>query len=134
VNARSLLPALTALIAACEHPVPYDIASVEPNPPLTGTLRQVTFNAEAEWSPAWLPDGSGVGFSWMDPVREDRDRCIAFMPPEGGRIFEQLCPRAGFEWESLNVASTHGVSPGGRIAVVGESSRPRVLAPANRYL
>lgn len=129
-----LAVALLGLCLACEHTVPYGINAVPANPPLTGSPRQVTFNVEGDWYPAWLPDGSGLGFSYQIPERSDRDRCIAFFPAEGGRIFREVCQRGAREGDSINVVSTHAVSPGGRIALVAESSGPRRLAPARKGL
>lgn len=121
-------------VAACEHPGPYAVEAVPPNPLTTGSIRQLTFNPEGEWAPAWTPDGSAIGFSWQPPERSDRDRCLAFIPAEGGRIVRQICVRAGHETDSVNVVSTHGVSLGGRLALVAESGNPRNIIPDRRGL
>jgi hypothetical protein len=95
---------------------------------------QITFAPEGEWYPAFTPDGTLIGFSHQSPERSDRDRCLAFVPSGGGRINRQVCVRGAREQDSTNTVAAHAVSPGGRIALVTESSGPQQFAPSTRSL
>lgn len=123
-----------ALVAACEHAAPFAVREPEPNPANAQTPRQLTFNPEGDWFPAWLPDGSAIGYSYHPPENGEKDRCLAFLPADGGRIFRQLCQKGLAEADSSNAVSTHGVSPGGRVALVSESGDPRHNFPDFRSL
>jgi hypothetical protein len=122
------------LLGACEHPDPYAVRTPDPNPVRGMPPRQLTFSPEGDWFPSWLPDGSGIGYSYHPLENAEKDRCLAFIPPDGGRIFRQLCQKGLAEAESSNAVSTHGVSRGGRVALVSESGNPRHPFPDFRSL
>jgi len=122
------------LLGACEHPAPFAVREPEPNPVSAALPRRLTWNPEGDWFPRWLPDGSAIGYSYHPGENAEKDRCLAFIPPEGGRIFRQLCQKGTAEWDSSNAVSTHGVSPGGRVALVSESGNPRLAFPDFRNL
>ena len=132
-----LLAALLALVpvlGACEHPDPYRPLTVPDNPPLGAPPVRLTFNPEGDHWPAWLPDGSAIGYSYHPLERRDRDRCIAFIHPDGGRIFRQVCQHGDADKDSTNAVLDFGASPGGRIAVVAEAGDPLHTVPDWRYL
>jgi len=126
--------AFAPLLGACEHPEPFAVREPAANPVSPSLPRQLTFNPEGDWFPRWLPDGSAIGYSYHPGENGEKDRCLAFIPPEGGRIVRQLCQKGAAEWDSSNAVSTHGVSPGGRVALVSESGNPRLPFPDFRNL
>ncbi len=131
---RVLAGALVAA-AACRHEEPYTPAELAPTPVWSGEPRRITFNPEGDHWPAFLRDGSAIGYSYHPLERKDHDRCLAFIPPGGGRIMREICRRSlAREADSTNAVTTHGVSAGGRVALVAESGNPRILFPDFRAL
>ncbi len=132
---RRQLAAMALAVVACSHGDEFAAVPVEPSPVRTpAPPRQITFSREGDWAPVWLPDGSAIGYSYHVLERTDRDRCLGFLPPDGGRRVRSICVRGEREYDSLNVVSFHGVSPGGRLAVVVETGDPTLYAPAYRWL
>jgi len=129
VIASCLLP------AACGHGEAFTRTEIPPNPVLDPLPpRRLTFSSEGDWSPAWLPDGSAIGYSYFVWGRTDRDRCLGFLPPEGGRISRSICVRADNDLDTANAVSFHAVSPGGRLALVADAGLSRLFAPNARSL
>jgi hypothetical protein len=127
--------ALAVLLAACAHGDAFTPEVIPPNPITTATPpRRLTFSPEGDWSPTWLPDGSAIGYSYHVLGRRDRDRCLGFLPPEGGRITRSICVRSSTDLDTANVASFHAVSPGGRLAIVADAGLTRLYAPVSRFL
>jgi hypothetical protein len=124
---------LAVCLAACSHGEAYGPPDLPVN--ATGPApRRLTFNAQSDDYPAWLPDGSAVGYSWQDPSKLDGDRCLALLAPEEGRIAREICVRGSDEGDTIGAVWAHGVSAGGRLAFIGERSRRGALAPAFRDL
>jgi hypothetical protein len=120
---------------ACGHEAPFGAPVIDANPGADlPPPRRLTWNAESEWFPAWLPDGSAIGYSYFVPERDDRDRCLGLLRPEIGRLSRLICVRTGTEGDSVNTVLAHAVSAGGRLAIMGESGNPRHLAPAWRWV
>src|SRR5258705_318827 len=64
--ARVAVPLLLAAFA-CDHPTPPEPGDYTPGGPFnTDSPRQLTFSPGPDLPPAWLPDGSGIGY---DTVR-----------------------------------------------------------------
>src|SRR5256885_1208261 len=84
---------LAMLLGACTHGEPWRVEQTTLSPPVAvGVAQRLTFNAEGDWAPAWLPQGNGIGFSWRVPGRADHDRCLAILPLSGRRIDRLPCP------------------------------------------
>lgn len=132
-RARAGVAAAAAALLACSHGEPWGPPDLAANPFGSPPVR-LTYNLPSEEAPAWLPDGSAVGFSWQDPARADHDRCLAFLPPGLGRIERQVCVRGIAEQDSTSAVWAHGASAGGRLAFVAERSRTGSLVPAFRDL
>jgi hypothetical protein len=128
---EALLLAGTVVLApaACDHGEAWSPSEVAPTPERAGMPRRLTFNPEGDHWPVFLRDGSAIGYSYHPLDRTDRDRCLAFIPPGGGRIIRQVCQKDLHETDSVNVVSTHGVSPGGRLAMMVESGNPGIAFP-----
>jgi hypothetical protein len=116
---RSLL--LTVLLAACEHSTPFRPGSYGPEGPLAvGPPTRLTYNPGQDLLPAWLHDG-GIVYTAERTERVDHDRCLAFLPPEGGAIRQYICKSTTSD-DSLNVFEDAAASRDGRIAYVQVSS------------
>lgn len=122
------------LLAGCSHGEAFTAGEIPPNPVLTMAPRVLTYSGEGDWAPQWRPDGGAIGYSYHVLGRTDRDRCLGFLPAEGGRIMRSICVRAGNDLDSANVVSFHAVSPGGRLALVADAGLSRLFAPNTRYL
>jgi hypothetical protein len=97
-------------------------------------MQRLTFSTEGDWSPAWLSDGSGIGYSAHRHDRTDRDRCLAWLPASGGRAFRTACLGRREMSDTADVLWTHAVGPAGRIAFVYQASSPTRFVPSRRGL
>lgn len=88
-----LLPVLLLVAAlACGHEDPFEHGDYTTEEPHDGAFpRRLTFGSTSDPAPAWLPDGSGLVYSSIRFDQEDGDRCLAFLPAEGGQIRHMLC-------------------------------------------
>ncbi len=120
-----------ALLADCEHAQPFGAADLGPNVPFDSTLpRQLTFGQEGDVGPAWLPDGSGIIYSFLRLDRPDRDRCLGILPADGGRLVRTIChvPVAA-DADSTDALWNPAVGPGGVLAYVRAGSAVGSLVP-----
>lgn len=134
---RRLLPGVAAAVAACGHSDAWTPVAPPPNPPIfVAGAQQLTTQLPGDWAPAWLPDGSGIGYSYERSDRRDRDRCIGWLPAAGGRIGALGCYRVDGDLgdDTANVIAVHAVSPGGRLAFYYQASRGVNFAPAYGHL
>jgi hypothetical protein len=124
-----------AILAACEHAQPFGAPPTEPQAPFTATLpRLLTFNAGADLTPAWLPDGSAFIYTFS-LNRADRDLCLGILPAEGGHQLRVICHTpAALDGDSTNALLEPAVGPGGALAYVRESSLLGAVAPNRREL
>ncbi len=123
------------LVGACRHEPPLLPGAYAPDsPPGVGSLVRLTFNAGADVSPAWLPDGSGFLYTRERMDRFDRDRCLALLPAQGGSIRREICERTPAADDSVNAFSSPALGAGGRLAYVRASAPLDVGRPlAPRY-
>jgi hypothetical protein len=135
VRPRLLLVGALAWCVSCEHAQPFGAADLGPNVPFsTAFPRQLTFSVGGDLAPAWLPDGSGIIYSFQRYDRADRDRCLGILPAEGGQVVQTICHRPTFDLDSTNSLWSPAVGPGGVLAYVRESSVPGGPAPSSREL
>jgi hypothetical protein len=126
--------ALIALVS-CEHARPFGPPDLGPNAPFsTAFPRQLTFDPGGDLAPAWLPDGSGIVYSFQRYDRADRDRCLAVLPAEGGHVIRTICHAGLLDGDSTNSLWSPAVGPGGVLAYVRESSVPGGPGPSSREL
>jgi len=108
--------AVTVVLVACEHAAPFRPGEYGPHGPLVGgNPTRLTYNPGQDLIPAWLPDGSGIVYTAERLDRNDRDRCLAFMPGTGGAISGYACRTTASD-DSLNVFEDAAIS--GRDTVV----------------
>lgn len=121
MRGRYWLIALAAL-AGCDHGALFRPAGYGSDMPFTaGTPTRLTFNPGVDRMPAWLPDESGILYSFERLDRPDRDRCLGLLPATGGSRARELCNRAPAADDSTDVWEWPTVSPGGRLAYVRQS-------------
>ncbi len=130
-----MLAAVCLALPACEHAQPFGGADLGPNGPFSSAFpRQLTFSDGSDLAPAWLPDGSGIIYSFQPSPDSKPDRCLAILPPEGGHQVQVICHASPAATDSVTALWSPAVGPGGALAFVRESSAPFRLAPASREL
>lgn len=99
-----LIVALGAVfVVACEHGEPFRSDEGGPTGPLLpGSPARLTYSPGQDLVPVWLPDGTAFVYSAERRDRADRDRCLAFMPADGGTISQYVC-RTSAPDDSINV-------------------------------
>jgi hypothetical protein len=131
----SALAAALACLAACEHAQPFGPADLGPNLPFSqGFPRQLTFSPLGDLAPAWLPDESGILYSYQRLDRAGHDACLGILPAEGGHLVRSICHGSGLDADSVSALREPAVGPAGLLAYVRESSRPGAPAPRSREL
>jgi hypothetical protein len=127
--------AVAAALGACGHSLPFTTADTGSNQPFGGgSPRRVTYNLGENRAPAWLPDESGFWYSFERTDRPDRDRCLALLPPDGGRIVQTVCDRVPAAADSTDVLSEPGPASDGRLAYLIASSLTTDVAPRSAAL
>src|SRR3989454_6922874 len=125
--------ALTLAFAGCEHTAPFAPADTGSDQPFgAGSPRRVTLNLGDDRAPAWLPDESGFWYSFERADRADHDRCLALLPPDGGRIVRTLCDRIPAADDSTDAWTEPAIDAAGGVAYVASISRIRGGAPRAR--
>lgn len=130
---RTLLVAAAIALCACDHTSPFTVTDPDPLGPAGESLpRRLTFNPGPDEAPAALADA--VVYSTLDPARPDRDRCLGYLPPDGGTRQATRCP-GGESPDGLQDALRYPApSPDGRIALIREQAAVGALAPGTRAL
>src|SRR5256885_8825838 len=89
---RSLPRLALLLFLGCDHGTPFATGTYGSDQPFTaGSPRRLTYNLGQDRAPAWLPDESGIVYSFERTDRPDRDRCLGILPPEGGQRVSTIC-------------------------------------------
>jgi predicted small lipoprotein YifL len=124
-----------AVLAACEHAQPFGAPPAEPNVPYdTAFPRQLTFSPGLNLSPAWLPNDSGIIYSFS-LLRPDNDRCLGILPAEGGHQSRTACHTPiALDADSTNALFEPAAGPGGVLAYIREGSLLGAVAPSRRDL
>lgn len=130
---RTLLVAATIALVACDHTSPFSVTDLEPLGPAGESLpRRLTFNPGPDEAPAGLADA--VVYSTLDPARLDRDRCLGYLPPEGGTLEARRCPGGDLPDGRQDAWRYPAPSPDARLAVILEESAIGAIAPGTRAL
>ncbi len=121
---------LALALAGCGHTAPFppgDYGSDQPFAP--GSPRRITLNLGDDRAPAWLPDESGLLYSFQRLDRPDRDRCLGLLPPDGGRLLRTICDRLPAADDSTDALTEPAADAAGRLAYVVMSSRMDDVQP-----
>ncbi len=126
--------ALLAFLGACNHTEPFQPSPREPLGPYErADVRRLTFNTSEDSDPFVIGD-SVIVFTRIEPNRSDGDRCLAYLPVEGGTLLQTLCPHGMVADTMRDAWLFPAVSPGGRLAYVSQESRITSFAPGVRRL
>jgi hypothetical protein len=89
---RASLTLLVAVLAACDHTTPAGYPGPDPLGPFQASLpRRLTFSQGDDRTPAVI--GGTLVFSRLEAADAGtRERCLAWLPVEGGRIWREACP------------------------------------------
>src|SRR5256885_5612351 len=122
--------ALALAVAGCGHSaLPAAPGSGSSRPFTGGSPRRLTFNLGDDRAPAWLPDGSGLLYSFQRLDRPDHDRCLGVLPPQGGRLEHTLCDANPAADDSTNVLTEPAPTPDGRLAYLLVGSQTIDITP-----
>lgn len=123
---RAVLTALGLALAllSCEHAQPFDTRYTEPDVPYDPAFpRRLTFNGAEDVAPAWLPDGSGIMYSYQVP-QPDSEQCLGILPAEGGHLTWSACPaQAPLAADSTRVLTQPAVGPAGVLVYLRENKQ-----------
>jgi hypothetical protein len=115
----SLAFVLGLSVVGCDHSRPFAVTEpaplgpAAPNPPV-----QLTFNTGPDQEPAGTKHF--VVYSRLDPARRDRDRCLAYLPPEGGTLLGTSCVGGPHPDDLQDALLQPAPAEDGRIAFVRE--------------
>ncbi len=120
----------TVLVSGCGHAEPFGSTPERNEGPLIpGSPAQITHNVFQDVHPSWLPDGSGILYTFQKSPVENRDQCLAILPPDGGTRLAELCSTSVGHLDSTEVYGSSSVSTTGQLAYSYAQSTPFQLAP-----
>jgi hypothetical protein len=131
-SARRLSSAFVLLLASCGHSESFSAPDNSSDAPFSpGEPSRLTFNLAGDGAVGWLPDASSLIYSFGRPESREGDRCLALLPPTGGRITREICSPGAGAADSTDTYGWPAVHSDGRLAYV-RASRPR-QATNNRF-
>ncbi len=121
---------VAVLVSGCGHSEPFS-STPERNegPLLPGNPAQITHNLLQDLRPSWLPDGSGILYTYESSPVENRDRCLAILPPDGGTRGTEICNTSVGHLDSTEAYGPSAVSAGGQLAYSYAQSTPLRVVP-----
>ncbi|MBE0592483.1 MAG: hypothetical protein IH616_08795, partial [Gemmatimonadales bacterium] len=130
---RVLLVAAAVALTACDHTPPFTITDPDALGPAGESLpRRLTFNPGPDEAPAARADV--VVYSTLPSGRIDRDRCLAYLPPDGGTLLATRCVGGDVPDGWQDALLRPAPSADGRMAVIREQSAVGAVAPGTRTL
>jgi len=130
---RALLLATALALTGCDHTSPFTVTDPEPlGPAGEGLPRRLTFNPGPDESPAALADT--LIYTTLPFGRVDRDRCLGYLPPDGGTLLGVRCPGGELPDGWQDALLRPAPSSDGRLALVREQAAIGSVAPSSRTL
>lgn len=128
---RGHWPLILALFAAgCSHGEPLDHQQqFEDIPHQPTSPTRLTLSPDDDLFPAWLPDGSGILYSYEPENNDLSDRCLGVLPAGGGQRLAKRCHLADRDNDSTNVYFQPAPRPDGMIAWLEQHSLGSRLVP-----
>lgn len=118
---------------ACDHSTPFAVDPPAPAGPWTDRPPiRLTFNPAEDRDPA--ATDSFIVFSRLELGRADRDRCLAFLPIDGGTLLRETCPGGARPDNQLDAWLQPAPTSDGRIAFVHQTSSILSLSPGVREI
>lgn len=120
---------------ACAHPEPFngehapEQGPFNPAPPV-----RLTLNPLEDRYAAWMPDGSGLIYTYGAAGPLQRDRCLAELPAGGGQIRRSRCPDNDFAGDSVDVYIRASPSNRSEIAWMEHHSQGARIVPDYGFL
>lgn len=114
-------PPLLLLLAAagCAHSDSYPIGTDPSDGPFNlSPPVQVTFNFGQDLQPTWLPDQSGVIYSFELAGLAPLDRCLGVLPAAGGTRRAEKCYPGDLTTDTTDALQSPAPGPGGLVAWV----------------
>ncbi|HET6778222.1 MAG TPA: hypothetical protein VFH26_04995 [Gemmatimonadales bacterium] len=122
-------------VAACGHTEPFTPRNFNTDQPFNPTPpAQLTLNQGPDRRAAWLPDGSAILYSSQQWETEDKDVCLAVLPPTGGRQRARTCTFSSDGDNFTESFESAAAQTDGRLAYVGATSFIDALGPNQEHL
>ncbi len=123
------------LLAACTHTEPFGSSPEGAEGPFEpGDPAVLTLNPLRDLRPTWLPDGSGILYTFEGSPAVNGDQCLGQLPAGGGTRTREICNTSAGHLDSTEVYGSPAVSQGGRLAYSYEQSTPQRFPPNVRQL
>ncbi|MEP6571970.1 MAG: hypothetical protein ABJD11_04715 [Gemmatimonadota bacterium] len=92
----------------------------------------MTLNLGSDLTPTWLPDESGILYSYERTDVPTSDRCLGILPRDGGVRTMEFCQLAPSHDDSADAYLVPAVGPSGLLAYVNTTARRGGLFPLSR--
>ena len=109
----------------CAHGEPFAVDDHRTDFPFADTdPARLTLSGYPDLHPAWLPDGSGLLYSYIHAENPELDRCLGILPRTGGQRVREICRRSLADRDTIDALDLPAVSAGGRLAYRRSASTP----------
>ena len=116
---------LLVALAGCRHDEGFASRYLPDTTPLGASNPQrLTLSPGEDQFPSWTPDGTGILYSFVDPV--SGDRCLGRMPAAGGQVSATRCSFGDPANDSLDMAIEPMMRGDGQVAWVELHSAPEL--------
>jgi hypothetical protein len=126
---------LLLLAAACAHGDPYSYQPPLAEGPFGSAIpTQYTLSPYSDYGPMWLPDGSGLIYSYYDYESGTSDRCLGQLPAAGGQLRDTRCFQGDFGDDSTIALTEPAPGPEGTVAWVEQHNLAGRVTPDFGFL
>jgi hypothetical protein len=122
-------------VFACGHTEPFTPRKFDTDQPFSPSEPvQLTLNQGPDRRAAWLPDGSGLLYSSQQLDTEDKDVCLALLPPTGGRQRQRTCTFSIDGDELTESVESAAARDDGQLAYIAAVSFISAIGPSDESL